>query len=192
MFAKGTRVQFLWSCEVPCESATLKVFFPSARMSHWNIWRYRFKSPPLYFLSLESLWRREPGVLNKVYMCRNTDQPFTFSRMVWKAALPLESLHSSPELSILSRHPRVTCAGWTRFRRRRCREWLTFRTRPLLLPSCIYWNRTQQQYLPSIFQIIPRQWCEQHRVLCSISCTCRPYRCAESSFCSFRRGSFVW
>lgn len=34
MFAEGTRVQFLGSCEVPCESATLKGFFPSARLSH--------------------------------------------------------------------------------------------------------------------------------------------------------------
>lgn len=89
---------------------------------------------------------------------------------MWKAALPLESLRSSPELSISSRHPHVTRAGWTRFRRRCCREWLTFRTRPTLL------QLTETELSGGVYaqksgpiQIIPRPWCEQHHALCSTS-----------------------
>lgn len=55
-----------------------RIFF-GARLSHWNTRRYCFKRS----LCGSWLWKafesKEPWVLNKVYVCGKTDQPFTFS-----------------------------------------------------------------------------------------------------------------
>lgn len=109
-------VKHLWSDELPCESASLKDF-PSAWLSHWNTRRYRFKSPPLYCIFW--VWRafegegRTPGFKQGVYVQKHRSG-IHFQQSCVKAVLPLESLHSSAKLFILSRHPQVTSAGLPR------------------------------------------------------------------------------
>lgn len=103
-------VKDLWSGELPCESASLKdfSFCLSLPLKHEEMPVQ--KSPLCIFWVWRVFEGEESRILRKVYTCRNTDQPFTFSKVVWK-------LHSlwrvcTPRPTSLC-YP-ATCAGLPR------------------------------------------------------------------------------
>lgn len=81
-------------------------FVGGAWLSHWKHQEISLQKAPLCFLSLEILWKPRTGVLNKVYACGNTDQPFTFSWVECKALTSGES--ALPTLS-----PRRCCSRYS-------------------------------------------------------------------------------
>lgn len=116
-------VKHLWSGGLPCESASLKdfSFCLTVPLKHQEI---SLQNPPLCIFWV---WRafegEEPEVLNKVYTCRNTNQSFTFSKVVWKLHCLWRVCTPRPNsLSYPATHtwPVQVCHV--------CREWPTFRT----------------------------------------------------------------